>query len=196
MRKRIGTTLAATSLLLGAAVGALWMLSWSRPYGLGFEKDAAPSSVVRSRIELTELSLFSMRGGLDVRYYWRTNPTAPADLRRWEFSPVINPKRLSEMPGQPTVWNRLGFYWHTGTPRGTFFRPGPPGWERTHFVFVGIPYWAIVVVTMIVPADWMLGRWRKRHLRRDGACPACGYDLTGNVSGVCPECGKPRAGKR
>jgi rubrerythrin len=22
-------------------------------------------------------------------------------------------------------------------------------------------------------------------------CSYCGYDLTGNVSGVCPECGKP-----
>jgi hypothetical protein len=34
-----------------------------------------------------------------------------------------------------------------------------------------------------------------RRLRRRaeaGHCPACGYDLTGNVSGVCPECGTPR----
>ncbi|MDB5304822.1 MAG: hypothetical protein JWM97_2371 [Phycisphaerales bacterium] len=27
--------------------------------------------------------------------------------------------------------------------------------------------------------------WRKEY----GLCPACGYDLTGNVSGTCPECG-------
>jgi hypothetical protein len=27
-----------------------------------------------------------------------------------------------------------------------------------------------------------------RRLRR-GCCPACGYDLTGNTSGTCPECG-------
>ena len=27
-------------------------------------------------------------------------------------------------------------------------------------------------------------------LRRAGHCAACGYDLTGNVSGVCPECGQ------
>lgn len=26
------------------------------------------------------------------------------------------------------------------------------------------------------------------------ACPACGYNLFGNVSGVCPECGRPAAG--
>lgn len=28
---------------------------------------------------------------------------------------------------------------------------------------------------------------RYRHIR--GLCEACGYDLMGNVSGVCPECG-------
>ncbi|UCG17088.1 MAG: hypothetical protein JSV19_03465 [Phycisphaerales bacterium] len=25
----------------------------------------------------------------------------------------------------------------------------------------------------------------------DRCCRRCGYDLTGNVSGVCPECGEP-----
>ena len=36
------------------------------------------------------------------------------------------------------------------------------------------------------------GRWLRRRdaLRAAGRCPTCGYDLTGNVSGVCPECGK------
>jgi hypothetical protein len=27
------------------------------------------------------------------------------------------------------------------------------------------------------------------HRRHRGLCECCGYDLTGNVSGVCPECG-------
>ncbi|GMU22180.1 MAG: hypothetical protein AMXMBFR13_22680 [Phycisphaerae bacterium] len=27
-----------------------------------------------------------------------------------------------------------------------------------------------------------------------GCCSQCGYDLTGNVSGVCPECGQPVRG--
>ncbi len=26
---------------------------------------------------------------------------------------------------------------------------------------------------------------------RHGQCPKCEYDLTGNVSGICPECGTP-----
>jgi hypothetical protein len=29
-------------------------------------------------------------------------------------------------------------------------------------------------------------RWRRR---RKGKCVTCGYDLTGNVTGTCPECG-------
>ena len=29
--------------------------------------------------------------------------------------------------------------------------------------------------------------WVRRLLH--GRCPSCGYNLTGNVSGVCPECG-------
>jgi len=33
--------------------------------------------------------------------------------------------------------------------------------------------------------DWKLRQWRRQH----GLCQSCGYDLTGNVSGVCPECG-------
>ena len=28
-------------------------------------------------------------------------------------------------------------------------------------------------------------RWRRKH----GLCVSCGYNLTGNVSGACPECG-------
>ncbi|HPM24999.1 MAG TPA: hypothetical protein PLP66_13915 [Phycisphaerae bacterium] len=28
-----------------------------------------------------------------------------------------------------------------------------------------------------------------RTPRPHGHCPKCGYDLTGNTSGVCPECG-------
>ena len=38
------------------------------------------------------------------------------------------------------------------------------------------------------------GRISRRTLRRD-FCVNCRYDLTGNISGVCPECGTAVAGK-
>jgi hypothetical protein len=38
---------------------------------------------------------------------------------------------------------------------------------------------------------------RPREIRAErlekGQCLRCGYDLTGNVSGVCPECGRAQA---
>jgi hypothetical protein len=37
--------------------------------------------------------------------------------------------------------------------------------------------------------------WRDRHRIPVGHCRNCGYDLTGNVSGVCPECGTPVKGE-
>jgi len=33
-------------------------------------------------------------------------------------------------------------------------------------------------------------RERRRRRRARGQCAACGYDLTCNLSGVCPECGE------
>ena len=35
------------------------------------------------------------------------------------------------------------------------------------------------------------GPVRRYRRRRKGLCLKCGYNLTGNVSGVCPECGGP-----
>src|SRR5207253_325101 len=50
----------------------------------------------------------------------------------------------------------------------------------------------IIFLTLIVAP--VLLRWpaRRKYLRRlRGECSACGYSLHTNVSGRCPECGKP-----
>lgn len=33
--------------------------------------------------------------------------------------------------------------------------------------------------------------WQWKRSRNSRRCCQCGYDLTGNVSGICPECGTP-----
>ena len=48
-----------------------------------------------------------------------------------------------------------------------------------------------IEISMLLPVIWVALRIR-RSLRREnqpGHCQQCGYDLTGNVSGICPECG-------
>jgi len=68
----------------------------------------------------------------------------------------------------------------------------PLGWlcARTDpaptLVFLALGFWALY-----------RGIRRKRRevvaatRRRTGHCVNCGYDLTGNVTGTCPECGRP-----
>ena len=47
---------------------------------------------------------------------------------------------------------------------------------------------------LFLPAAVAFRRHRARLRRGAGLCMRCGYDLTGNLSGVCPECGAAAAG--
>ncbi len=69
----------------------------------------------------------------------------------------------------PAEWQWYGF----GLPT---FRP----------FHAAIPMW---VLLLIVAELTLFHYWRRRPPSVDGLCDACQYDLRGNVSGICPECG-------
>ena len=48
------------------------------------------------------------------------------------------------------------------------------------------PFWLLFLLFLTV--TWFLF-WRDLRSIPTGHCQACGYNLTGNVSGRCPECG-------
>jgi len=52
-----------------------------------------------------------------------------------------------------------------------------------------LPLW-IPCVVAIVPTIVLFWRDRRRRIP-PGHCRRCSYDLTGNMSGMCPECGEP-----
>ncbi len=62
--------------------------------------------------------------------------------------------------------------------------------EDIHASAIKMPFWPMLLFTAI-PTAWLWHRDRRLfssppdHL----FCRGCGYDLTGNLSGVCPECG-------
>src|SRR5262249_50413980 len=65
--------------------------------------------------------------------------------------------------------------------------PGAP----LYCSFLRTPIWGLVFVLYLYPAVIVLGKPVRRSRRRKrGLCIHCAYDLTGNVSGVCPECGE------
>ena len=86
---------------------------------------------------------------------------------------------------------RGGGAWDAG------FNPGTVRWHvgrfawvdevagGNHVRFLTIPAWLPAALFAALPASPLYRRTRRRH--QSGQCASCGYNLTGNVSGVCPE---------
>lgn len=53
---------------------------------------------------------------------------------------------------------------------------------------VVIPFWLLLVLLTLL--SLALSFWKKHKRRKRGLCVKCGYDLRGNNTGACPECGK------
>ncbi|MCP4250265.1 MAG: hypothetical protein GY778_24745 [bacterium] len=74
-------------------------------------------------------------------------------------------------------------------------------WSRTYYLGaeedtlswdLTVELWAPAVGLAVYPVVFIICTpiRRRRFRRAHGLCIYCGYDLTGNESGVCPECGK------
>jgi hypothetical protein len=85
----------------------------------------------------------------------------------------------------------LGFYLARSGSGTRVVGPGD-SYELEYFWVVGIPYWALVLLTLIAPAWWAYRRQRAARRARTNACANCGYDLRA-TPGRCPECGSVAA---
>ena len=60
--------------------------------------------------------------------------------------------------------------------------------------FLTVPLWAVRTLLLLFclypTIAFVRGPYRRHRRRKRGLCLTCGYNLTGNVSGVCPECGE------
>jgi len=83
-----------------------------------------------------------------------------------------------------TDWERAGFEWREKR------NPG----RQTLLVMFVIPFWAISLVSCLLPGAYiglrLRTRIRRRRMERLGLCTSCGYDLRATPSqSPCPECG-------
>ncbi len=74
-------------------------------------------------------------------------------------------------------------------PRGTFLHLPSYGYSNDPIsgnwtLAISIPHWFINLGVWL--SYYLLRRKTLTHPK--GSCQQCGYDLTGNESGVCPEC--------
>lgn len=67
-------------------------------------------------------------------------------------------------------WVRWWFDWNGGA------------WSAP---YVMVPLWIPLLALLLLTG----ARWRSLRAVVQGTCSECGYDLTGNESGRCPECG-------
>src|SRR5262249_30991088 len=87
----------------------------------------------------------------------------------------------------------VDFRWPAKNGGEWHFGDGGFRWERTDghcgvaMIYVDITE-ALVLFWLICILSTLEGALKDRLLPA-GFCRQCGYDLTGNVSGVCPECG-------
>ena len=104
----------------------------------------------------------------------------------WRETAPPGASRRSNYPRQwpEWVWQYNAYRAGTlGMPWGFKFVQGP---GELHF---DIPLLVPVALAGILPC-WRLRLARRQRLRRlHGLCLDCGFNLTGNTGGTCPECG-------
>lgn len=182
MRRLLANLLAAASLLLMAAVAALWV----RSYWVADAWQRAAQYEVEAEQRRDVWMVDSRRGVVAVQFHRQTirdrrdfyEQDIPGGW--WYYRRGYFPLDL--------FWNAAGF--------GVF--SASQGSARSSMVSEGrgvaVPHAALAVALAAPPAWWAM-RYRRRRRARlavaAGRCAACGYDLTGNQSGRCPECGTP-----
>ena len=147
---------------------------------------------VRSRRTANSLSRYSRGlmieaaisdGLVCFRVYTTTLGYAYLTAPVWHVSetPLGGISQSSDIP------NILGFGWNGA--RLTW-----PG-ETVTDTAVVIPLWSVTLVTGALPIWWLFRLVRGDRRMRGGLCHHCGYNLSGNTSGTCPECGTAVATK-
>ena len=163
MRRTLSIIATAISLLLLCAVTVLWVRSYS------------VCDMISCSSGKSFMSVHLVRG----RVYFQTYPdkplkTFPDDWGHHSSSAASFIDAVSPGAGvlgfDQAVIN-MGFMGSTWRERWTV-----------------VPYYALLVLSAILPA-WTALRWRylRKRVRR-GLCPACGYDLRASPE-HCPECG-------
>ena len=206
---RIGLTSAmALSLLIGVAAIAMRVRGRSvSDEFIGWHGTAVEGAEGREWYWTARLDNGRIDGGRDETILTFATPqdaeaavaaARGVELPRWRSFPPLDPPS-----GQSSLLNRLGFSANFSTvrPRG---RPGslPVAGRRIQLLgrverqhWVSAPLWAVAAVALAPPSLWMVSTWHRQRRQRlralHGRCPACGYDLRGNDSASCPECGSP-----
>lgn len=158
--------------LLAAAAGAAWV--WAAAGGRSVTLLSQSSDTWT-----LNCSLESLHKRLRV-VHWRFPKRRADEL-------IINLDETPSATSRTEFWSPLGFSY---TRHRAVLTNGPVSVVR-----IVLPLWEPLVIFGLYPAiAFIRGPLRRYRRRRRGLCIRCGYDLEGNVSGACPECGRTMRG--
>jgi hypothetical protein len=192
MCRRILNIATALSLALLVATAALWVRSFFVTEHLAYAGMGRAAGDWAMVVRSSQGAIY-----FDRRSYW--------DYQRgwtWGRRRISGPNDALRYAYQTPSWSRtlLGIRAFGGTAYtwpGHLYpnvRPLPPlkdpRWWKDRYTALCIPFWALAAIFSAAPLCHGFRAYHQRTKRnRAGRCLKCGYNLTGNVSGVCPECG-------
>jgi hypothetical protein len=143
-----------------------------------------------------------------IVHHWPDGLPRPPAFRSGRRGAIVADLGMNsgEWKGEPKVsdWKALGL--KVRVARGSISYVPQPASHGTHGAVqrtvpvvvtrVEYPYLSMAMIFGALPLTvgwfWVRRRYSaatRRWRRSRGLCPICAYDLTGNVSGTCPECG-------
>ena len=192
MRRRLFNFAAAVSLALCAGGVALWV--WGRPFGVlsGPYRQPPP----RFRAEFYGNSIGLEEDVVSEADFIAALSRANTELAKYGAARRVR-RDAAAIPSHD-VWYDLQIL---TIQTGTFVLIDAPlkhpypsvslGGTFGHWYTIVIPMWLPVIALLLLPVLSAAMFVRKRSRRSGSGCIRCHYNLTGNTSGVCPECGTP-----
>jgi hypothetical protein len=195
--RRLVAVAPVVSLLLFVATVAVWILHY--PFWLSW---ITQRPLTRHRVGFNGYSLFWLREDdvseaqiLAALSQAKTNPEKPgwAGLQRSEVTLGLDGTPGTETDGVYYYIGRGTISLHLDSQRWYFVSLSQPlgnwweidvTWWLPTLTFLFLP--AIAVRRLVRKANGFVHNWFSRP---DGLCVNCRYNLTGNTSGTCPECG-------
>ncbi len=89
-------------------------------------------------------------------------------------------------PQAPDV--QMSFLWF-GLQRRRWYDSETNAYQRTSYVALCPSVFAVCILAAYPTIAFIRGPLRRWRRRKRGECVNCSYNLTGNVTGVCSECG-------
>jgi len=168
--------IAAGSLLLFLATGGMWVRSY---WACDRIRWNSPPKATGAPYERTSTEWEVVTRTANVQFYRAVHVSRRDDY--WMFAPKPGFKLTSDGPDESSVY--------LTTPIGFgFTREQWTTEAMNRDVIVVFPWWSLLLTSGAIPVLFFIRNFRRRP---KGCCSGCGYSLTGNTSGTCPECGTP-----